>query len=532
MEPDGPCAEGLRAVLEQMDVVLARQGVDADRRGRRPVRSRAARGDRRASRRPTFRTGRSLAVERSGFALGDACIRPAQVVVAAQRREHAALMPVASQDYYEALGVPRDASADEIRQRVPQARAPVPPRRQQGARRRGPLQGRSPRPTRCCAIPRSGRATTGSARTGGPARTSPGAGGVRRMAFRRRRRLRRRARRVRRRGDFSDFFESLFGGRARPRGGRARLRAGSRCAAADHEAVLDLTLEEAARGRQAAAVARTTGASYRGRHPARRARRPADPARRARAARAPAAGRRATCSCGCGSSRIRASASRGATSTSISPCRRGRRRSAPTVPVPTLDGTRQRQGAGGLLQRPQTAAARPGPARRAGGTAGRPVRGRQDRACPKKLTDEERELFERLASASKFDPAEGALMTPRRSATTRTGTRLATRGAGLVGIEALAREAGLHPELVRRLFALGLLEPRGGTRAAPLFRARRRALLARACAAAPRPGPRTTPAPCSPASCSRGSTSSNSGWPLRGSAATPQHEVITWIRTG
>jgi hypothetical protein len=36
-------------------------------------------------------------------------------------------------------------------------------------------------------------------------------------------------------------------------------------------------------------------------------------------------------------------------------------------------------------------------------------------------------------------------------------------GASLVGLDALAREAGMHPELVRRLLALGLLERAAGT---------------------------------------------------------------------
>jgi curved DNA-binding protein len=51
-------------------------------------------------------------------------------------------------------------------------------------------------------------------------------------------------------GDFSDFFENLFGGRRA--GGRARRGAdpfgGMAMRGADHEAVLDLTLEEAAAG--------------------------------------------------------------------------------------------------------------------------------------------------------------------------------------------------------------------------------------------------------------------------------------------
>ena len=81
MEPDGPCRDGLRAVLGQMDTVLARQGVhrigaagepfDAQRHEAIGVQSTEAVPDRTI-----------LAVERSGFALGDRVIRPAQVVVA------------------------------------------------------------------------------------------------------------------------------------------------------------------------------------------------------------------------------------------------------------------------------------------------------------------------------------------------------------------------------------------------------------------------------------------------------------------
>jgi hypothetical protein len=63
---------------------------------------------------------------------------------------------------------------------------------------------------------------------------------------------------------------------------------------------------------------------------------------------------------------------------------------------------------------------------------------------------------------------------------TRAGTRLAPRGGGLIGIESLAREAGMHPDLVRRLIALGLVDPHGGTRAGPLFRRQDAPSLARA----------------------------------------------------
>jgi hypothetical protein len=52
--------------------------------------------------------------------------------------------------------------------------------------------------------------------------------------------------------------------------------------------------------------------------------------------------------------------------------------------------------------------------------------------------------------------------------------------AELIGIEQLSDDAGLHPQLVRRLVALGLIEPRGGTSVAPLFRRGDAVLLARA----------------------------------------------------
>jgi chaperone modulatory protein CbpM len=65
-----------------------------------------------------------------------------------------------------------------------------------------------------------------------------------------------------------------------------------------------------------------------------------------------------------------------------------------------------------------------------------------------------------------------------------TGRRLVPsrrpRRAQLVEIDVLAREAGIHPELARRLVRLGLLEPAGGTAAAPRFPRDAAAQLARA----------------------------------------------------
>jgi hypothetical protein len=55
-----------------------------------------------------------------------------------------------------------------------------------------------------------------------------------------------------------------------------------------------------------------------------------------------------------------------------------------------------------------------------------------------------------------------------------------TDGRALWALEVLASEAGLHPELVRRFVALGLLEPAGGSLQAPLSWRDAAARLARA----------------------------------------------------
>jgi DNA-binding transcriptional MerR regulator len=60
------------------------------------------------------------------------------------------------------------------------------------------------------------------------------------------------------------------------------------------------------------------------------------------------------------------------------------------------------------------------------------------------------------------------------------GARLLPRGEGRISLDVLATEAGLHPDVVRRLVGLGLIEPWGGTRAAPLYRRQDAALLNRA----------------------------------------------------
>jgi hypothetical protein len=62
----------------------------------------------------------------------------------------------------------------------------------------------------------------------------------------------------------------------------------------------------------------------------------------------------------------------------------------------------------------------------------------------------------------------------------RPGAQLIRPTRRLVEIDALARLAGVHPEMVRALVRLGLIEPRGGTPLAPLFRPQDAVLIARA----------------------------------------------------
>jgi molecular chaperone GrpE len=81
IDPDGPAAEGLRAVLEQMESILARYGVErlgAPGESFDPERHEAI-GVRATDEAPDRTV---LEVARSGFALGDRVLRPAQVVVA------------------------------------------------------------------------------------------------------------------------------------------------------------------------------------------------------------------------------------------------------------------------------------------------------------------------------------------------------------------------------------------------------------------------------------------------------------------
>jgi molecular chaperone GrpE len=81
MQPEDPVVEGLRAVLEQMEAVLARQGVR--RMGAAGEPFDPERHEAVGVRPTTELPDRTVAdVARSGFMLGDRVLRPAEVVVA------------------------------------------------------------------------------------------------------------------------------------------------------------------------------------------------------------------------------------------------------------------------------------------------------------------------------------------------------------------------------------------------------------------------------------------------------------------
>jgi molecular chaperone GrpE len=85
MDSGGPLAEGMRAVLDQMDAILARNGVQRiGAAGERfdPERHEAV-GVREADDVPDQTV---VEVARSGFAVGDRVLRPAQVIVARRGR--------------------------------------------------------------------------------------------------------------------------------------------------------------------------------------------------------------------------------------------------------------------------------------------------------------------------------------------------------------------------------------------------------------------------------------------------------------
>ena len=152
-------------------------------------------------------------------------------------------MPVAYQDYYEALEVPRDASQDEIRQAYRRLARRYHPdvNKEPGAEDRFKQISeayevlRDPekreRYDRLGSNWRAGQDVSGAAGFGEGFDTGNGFDNVR-VEFGS--------------GDFSEFFEDIFG-RRRSGAGRAGFE-GFSMRGGDHEAVLDLGLEEAASG--------------------------------------------------------------------------------------------------------------------------------------------------------------------------------------------------------------------------------------------------------------------------------------------
>ena len=392
-------------------------------------------------------------------------------------------MAVAFRDYYEVLGVPRDASEEDIRRAYRKLARKYHPdvNKEPGAEDRFKEISeayevlRDPekreRYDRLGANWKAGEDVSGASGFEGLRRGASGGFGDVRVEFGERRRLQRllrgpvrRARAARRRGGF-EGFEGFSA-----RGG-------------DQEAVLELSLEEAAAGRQAPDLARRR-ARLRGQHPARRARRPAHPARRRGRPRASAAARPATCSCACASGRTRASGVEGrdlvrrpaGRALGGGARRDGRgadaRRDSARVQVPA-----------GLLERPQAAAARPGHARaRAAATA---------TSTPSvKIEVPEEARPTRSASCSSGSPRCRASTRGRGADGTPRGRDSRSPGrsrAGGVRPPAAGRDRGARARgrpASRRSSAAscgsGLLEPAGGTARSPLFPRDAAARLARA----------------------------------------------------
>ena len=93
----------------------------------------------------------------------------------------------------------------------------------------------------------------------------------------------------------------------------------------------------------------------------------------------------------------------------------------------------------------------------------------------------------------------------------RLGPCAPARGRRSSSIEVLAREAGLHPDLVRRFVQLGLLEPRIGADRVPRFPRDAAARLARASRLRRDLGSELRRSRARQSSCSHASTHSRSG---------------------
>lgn len=305
-------------------------------------------------------------------------------------------MPVAFQDYYEALELPRDASEDEIRQAYRRLARRYHPdvNKQPGAEDRFKQISeayevlRDPekreRYDRLGANWRAGQDVAGAAGFGEGFDAGNGFGDVR-VEFGD--------------GDFSDFFESVFGRPRRP-AGRAGFE-GFSMRGGDHEAVLDLGLEEAVRGGKRW-LSLGDGRSVE-----------VDIPRGVRDGQRIRVAGRGSAGAGGGPAgdlvlrirlrphpRFRVDGADLYVALPVSPWEAAL---GAEVPVPTLDGNAR------VKVPPGSSSGRKLRLRGQGmpGSGGRPpgdLYAVVTIAVPKKLTRKERDLFERLASASKFDP--------------------------------------------------------------------------------------------------------------------------------
>ena len=305
-------------------------------------------------------------------------------------------MPVAFQDYYEALEVPRDASEDEVRQAYRRLARRYHPdvNKEPGAEDRFKQISeayevlRDPekreRYDRLGANWRAGQDVSGAAGFGDGFDAGNGFGDAR-VEFGG--------------GDFSDFFESFFDRPRRP-AGRAGFE-GFSMRGGDHEAVLDLGLEEAARGGKRW-LSLGDGRSVEVDIP-----RGVRDGQRIRVAGHGSAG------VGGGPSgdlflrirlrphpRFRVDGADLYVDLPVSPWEAAL---GAEVPVPTLDGNaRVKVPPGSSSGRKLRLRGQGMPG--SGGTPAGDLYAVVTIAVPKKLTRKERDLFERLASASKFDP--------------------------------------------------------------------------------------------------------------------------------
>ena len=346
-------------------------------------------------------------------------------------------------------------------------------------------------PESAAATTRSGRTSARSPRASIP-RPGPGPGGRRRRRRARAAGGRRRAARGRftglRRGrrPRGPVRRDLRGRRsAAAAGGRSRRRPGGRADAHRRGGV-------PRRARSITLSAARRPATLDVDDPGRRHRRAAHPARRARR---PGHGRRRAGDLywSCASHPTRATGSRVATSTSTCRWRRGRPHSGAPSPS-TLRAAKPSSSPGRHVERPAAAAEGRGLPNRRGKPGDLYAEARS--WCQRHLTDDERRLFEELGDGVHVRPEAADDDAVRTSPDARPCASTWTR---------FARVAGLHPDLVRRFVALGLLEATRDAAGAPVVHAHPAPRGGPDPTAARRALPSTTPRSASSSTCSTGS---------------------------